>query len=646
MIQHRRKKWERTFVNRSVSTSPRLNTIMIGIVKDVDDPQRMGRIKVFIPEYGGEVDNEDNWVICSYASPFAGSTSPRDLVRDGQTMMDSSRSYGWWGITPDLENEVLVCFANGNPAKGYWIAGIYPQNMNHMVPGIPSNVPTDDSMKPPYGVDGGLPPVVEYNRWTSGNVDDPPRPIFEPLHNGLSSQGLYSDPERGPSSGGARREAPSKVFGYLTPAGNQVYADDNPNNGYIRLRTANGAQVLVHDTSGYVYINSKDGNSWIEISDEGIDVYSNKSISMRAEGDLNLHADKNVNIHAGANINAHAGAALVTNSGANTQMNAGGAMVQSATGTWSSKAGGDHYSSAGGDMVSDAGGVLSELSGGDNVRTAGLIRDNSGAAAAASGAPAAEPPTVGTSAGISTITSRAPTHEPWPFHPGQRNMGDALVTPMPEGSGRTVDTGSGTVLEVNQAPDDSPRSTGCNRSISAAVLAAIKEGASVSGQDLGYMLAKAGQESSFNPNIGAGTSSAKGLFQFTNDTWRAMVRKYGRQYGIGVGDIYNPRANSIMGGLYAKENAVVLARAGFPATPTNLYTSHFLGTSGGPRFLRAFRNSPNESARLHVNSQSYAANRSVFKTRDGRERTVAEVMAFIRSKIEAPADCFRRRFPA
>lgn len=640
MINHRRKKWERTFRNRNDSSSPRLNTIMVGVVKEVDDPQRMGRIRVWVPEWGGAADNEDNWVICSYASPFAGSTSPRELVRDGQTMTDSSRSYGWWGITPDLENQVLICFANGDPAKGYWLAGIYPQNMNHMVPGIPSNVPTDESMRPPYGVDGGLPPVVEYNRWTSGNVDDPPRPIFEPLHVGLSNQGLYSDPERGPSSGGARREAPSKVFGYLTPAGSQVYADDNPENSYIRLRTASGAQVLVHDTSGYVYINSKDGNSWIEISDEGIDVYSNKSISMRAEGDLNLHADQNVNIHAGANINAHAGAALMTNSGANTEMNAGGAMIQSAVGNWSSRSAADHLSTAGGDMLADAGGVMTELSGGDNVRTAGQIRDNSGAAAAASGAQPAVPPTMGSSGGVATITSRTPAHEPWPLH---RNSSVVRDTTPTENSGTPVQTGSGENVTVAPVADTTPVTNACNSNVSAAVLAAIREGSSKAGVDLGIMLAMANAESTFNPTAGATTSSAKGLYQFITSTWESMVRKYGAAHGIRNGDIFNPRANAVMGGFFLKENMAILSRAGFAGTANNLYCLHLMGQTGGLTFLRAHRDNPNASVRGVVSNGAIAANGPVFRI-NGADRTLASAMSYINSKVGAKVDCFRNRF--
>lgn len=445
MIHKRKKQWGRAFGTQTRHTDAGLNTIMVGIVKSNDDPQKMGRIRVWIPELGGDATDEGNWWICSYASPFAGVTSPTELVRDGRTMNDSSRSYGWWAMQPDLENQVLVAFANGDPSKGFWFACLYAQNMNHMVPGIPANVTTN-----PDGTTETLPPVVEYNRWSNVNTEDPARPTYSPLHDGLTQQGLGSDPERGPSSGGARREAPSKVVGFLTPGGNQVYSDDNPNNGYIRIRTTGGAQVLVHDTSGYVYINSKEGNSWIEVSDAGVDIYSKGSISMRAEEDLNLHADRDVFIHAGNSLIAHAGNTVGIESGGNTEVKVGASLVQSAGGNASLLAGGDIGHSAGGKIAADAGGSISALSGGDNIRSAATLQDNTGVTAPGSGAVAAGSRPVGSRGGISTITNRTPTHEPWPYHPGAKRWQSVEEG----GTGGMAQTGSGTEVEVTTtAPD-------------------------------------------------------------------------------------------------------------------------------------------------------------------------------------------------
>lgn len=56
---------------------------------------------------------------------------------------------------------------------------------------------------------------------------------------------------------------------------------------------------------------NKDGTAWVELSDDGyIDCYSKTGINARSEGDINLYSDKNVNIEAKENINLYAGEAV------------------------------------------------------------------------------------------------------------------------------------------------------------------------------------------------------------------------------------------------------------------------------------------------------------------------------------------------
>lgn len=276
---------------------PRLNGIYVGIVKGNSDPQRMGRLSVYIPELGGDPEDQNTWYVMSYASPFAGATNLDNNDKDGEAkkkMAGTQISYGWWAVPPDINNEVVCCFINGDTARGVWFACLYQQFMNHMVPAMGINVSTDDEIN-----QKNLPPVCEYNRKDSEqNIWDPKRPVFEPLHNSLVSQGLYVDPERGPATTGARRESPSKVFGFSTPRGNNIHVDDDEENEFIRLRTRSGVQLLIHETTGYIYMISKLGNSWFELSDEGINMYSKKSISMRSEENINIHADRGVYRHA------------------------------------------------------------------------------------------------------------------------------------------------------------------------------------------------------------------------------------------------------------------------------------------------------------------------------------------------------------
>lgn len=67
----------------------------------------------------------------------------------------------------------------------------------------------------------------------------------------------------------------------------------------------------------------------------------------------------------------------------------------------------------------------------------------------------------------------------------------------------------------------------------ARVAGAIKQGANSTGANFEYLLATAKMESDFNPTAGASTSSARGLFQFIEQTWLGTVKEAGAQLGYG-----------------------------------------------------------------------------------------------------------------
>ena len=276
--------------------SPLLDKMYVGFVRETDDDSRMGRLRVWIPEVsGGDGTDPTSWFIVSYCSPFAGATSVYSNKPNDQSYTASQRSYGMWFVPPDKDNEVIVAFINGDSSKGIWLGCLYQQNMNNMVPGIAGNGGTDGA------------PVVEYNKRNQYNGDPSEtarRPEFEPLRDALLRQGLLDDPVRGITNSSARRPDPiNTVYGFLTPGGNQVVLDDNPGNRFLRLRTQQGAQVLINDSTGCIYMNSVDGKNWVELSGGGeIDIYAQADISIRTQGSLNLRADLDVNIEAGRSI--------------------------------------------------------------------------------------------------------------------------------------------------------------------------------------------------------------------------------------------------------------------------------------------------------------------------------------------------------
>lgn len=416
--------------------------IYVGFVKEVEDPMKIGKLKVWIPELSGDPNDSEKWFWVKYVSPFAGATPIKDH-KNSTDPEKTQQSYGWWGIVPDIDNEVVVAFANGDPGRGMIIGYLYQEYMNKMVPGIPSS----DCYQMDNTV-GQKPPVKEYNKWSSAaESPDPMRPRFEPLHKGLMMEGLYKDKERGPSLAGARNgngNFPRRSYGVLSPKGQQIYINEEDGDAeYIRIRTKGGTQVLVNENNGYVYINSKNGDSWIEISDVGIDVYSKHNITMRAQKDINLHADKDINLHAGQTINTRS-------NGGPTRIHAyGGNLEMRTEHTFNLQAVKNGNILTGKLLSESAGGVFSMTSNPLIVMNASRINQNCGGG---NNAEEAEYPELQTHQDTQlsppeyphtekqSIVSRFTAHEPWAGHQkGTLGGNQAPTSPVtPEGPTKGV----------------------------------------------------------------------------------------------------------------------------------------------------------------------------------------------------------------
>ena len=67
----------------------------------------------------------------------------------------------------------------------------------------------------------------------------------------------------------------------------------------------------------------------------------------------------------------------------------------------------------------------------------------------------------------------------------------------------------------------------------AAVIGAIRNAARQTGANFQYLLATAQVESSLNPTATVSSSSAKGLFQFIDQTWLTTLKEAGPALGYG-----------------------------------------------------------------------------------------------------------------
>src|SRR5579872_5470033 len=67
----------------------------------------------------------------------------------------------------------------------------------------------------------------------------------------------------------------------------------------------------------------------------------------------------------------------------------------------------------------------------------------------------------------------------------------------------------------------------------AAIVGAIRNAAQATGANFQYLLATAQVESNFNPGATVATTSAKGLFQFIDQTWLGTMKQAGPALGYG-----------------------------------------------------------------------------------------------------------------
>lgn len=326
----------------------------IGIIKNNLDPTRSGRLQVWIPDLGGNESDSNTWRTVSYASPFFGSTY-NPTAPDKNDYKNTGHTYGFWAVPPDVNNQVLCTFVNGDPGRGYWFACIHTQMVSHfMVPGIAAGNQIDSdtadaNVKKYIDTQNGTSgvPVVEFNENNPDSINsnfyNNKKPVHEEQFKQLLEQGLDKDRMRGSITSSSQRESPSTVFGISTPGrllndpatsdefqqalegdalsdelftkyttgprkgGHQFVMDDGDLDGtdnLVRLRSAGGHQILMNDQKRVMYIANASGSVWLEFADNGqMHVFSSGGMNFRSEGDINLHSDKNINITAKEKLN-------------------------------------------------------------------------------------------------------------------------------------------------------------------------------------------------------------------------------------------------------------------------------------------------------------------------------------------------------
>ena len=168
---------------------------------------------------------------------------------------------------------------------------------------------------------------------------------------------------------------------------------------------------------------------------------------------------------------------------------------------------------------------------------------------------------------------------------------------------------------------------------SADVANMIDEVSAKFGIDRGIMFAVASIESSFNVGAKASTSTAKGLFQFTQRTWDDLIkRKTFAGFRFTSKDIHNPYKNTTMAAAYLKNiQEKMQSTLGRSPAPADIYLAHFLGLTGANAFLTALTSSP-DSLGKDVFAKAASSNKNIFYN-NGTPRTLAEIWEALSGKV-------------
>ena len=182
------------------------------------------------------------------------------------------------------------------------------------------------------------------------------------------------------------------------------------------------------------------------------------------------------------------------------------------------------------------------------------------------------------------------------------------------------------------------------------ITGAIRYAAQSTGISFDYLLTTAKIESNFNPSAQASTSSARGLYQFIDQTWLGTMKQDGTALGLGryadaitrssdgryqVSDPSmrnailrlrnDPQVSAMMAGALTRNNAALVAsNIGRQPTSGELYIAHFLGADGASRLINGAAKQPQANAAAMFPNAA-EANHSIFYDAAGRARSVGEV---------------------
>jgi hypothetical protein len=187
-----------------------------------------------------------------------------------------------------------------------------------------------------------------------------------------------------------------------------------------------------------------------------------------------------------------------------------------------------------------------------------------------------------------------------------------------------------------------------------AITSAVRKASQGSGSSFELMMASAQMESGLRPDAKSATSSAAGLFQFTEQTWLDTVRQHGAQHGMAteasaimdqsgrlttadpatrrrILNLRNdPSVASALAGDHMRDLSNKLsASLGRAVSSGEVYLGHFLGAHGAKQMITA----PKNEIAANVLPEAARANSSLFYAQDGAPYTAGQFLQHIQKRL-------------
>lgn len=348
---------DRSVIGKLLNKNPSdvlFHGITTGRVTSTDDPQQMGRLRVYIPILDDQDDEDVPWAF--YGSPFSGIVEDMPRGRSGNPTVGPV-AYGMWAI-PKVGAHVLIMCINGNPEQRVWLGCIPIHLLNHTTPHgrhiedetsgpLSSN---DSPIEPLYSAQleafnselADVDPLMSEEYKTRGAdrstsmVDNELLPVQE-FATRADDAGGYQE-NRVPNTEGLD----SNIYGLTTPGFHSISMDDNETSCRIRIRTTAGQQIIFDDSNERIYLSTAQGKTWIEFDEKGtIDMYAEHDVSIRSQADVNIISDQTirlagkegVHISSENEIRLHCGEDMSIRTDANLRIKTGEDLLVESVGT-------------------------------------------------------------------------------------------------------------------------------------------------------------------------------------------------------------------------------------------------------------------------------------------------------------------------